>query len=55
MKVIEQKKMRDIMLAESKQKQQNEAQRHRNEEKQRVDKLAAEILEEKNTKAMQKV
>lgn len=47
--------MRDIMLAESKQKQTNDALRHKNEERQRVEQLAAEINEEKNTKAIRKV
>ena len=47
--------MRDIMLAESKQKQIEDAQRHRNEEREQVDRLAAEIMEEKNNKAKQKV
>ena len=43
------------MLAESKQKQTNDALRYKNEEKQRVEQLAAEINEEKNTKAIKKV
>ena len=43
------------MLAESKQKQNNDALRYKNEEKQRVEQLAAEINEEKNTKAIRKV
>lgn len=43
------------MLKESKSKQVEEAQRHKNEEKLRVDKLAADIIEEKNTKASKKV
>ena len=54
-KVKEQKRMRDIMLQESKQKQIDEQQRRQNEERQRVAKLAADIEEEKQAKAHRKV
>ena len=53
-KVIEQKRMRDVMLKEAKDKQHTDLVDRQNEEKARVMKLTMEIEKEKESKARKK-
>lgn len=54
-KVLEQKRMRDVMLEESKKKQVEDQQRYQHEEKERVQKLAADLEDERKQKAQKKI